>query len=206
MEILKKLIATSFITILFLSFQARGQENVIAAFKDSYAFEKDGEYAKAIEKIKSVYEVDSYEANLRLGWLNYLSGQFYESIGFYSKAISIYPYAIEARFGMAYPAYALGKIDDVMTQYLKIIEIDPQNTLANYRLGLIYYGKGNYEKAEACFEKVVNLYPFDYDSLLMFAWTKLKLQKFREAKVLFNKVLIYNPGDASATEGLQYVK
>ncbi|MEZ5148220.1 MAG: hypothetical protein R2759_14450 [Bacteroidales bacterium] len=54
-------------------------------------------------------------------------------------------------------------------------------------------------------KKVVNLYPFDYDGLIMFAWTNLKLGKLREAKVLFNKVLMYKPDDSSALEGLSVI-
>ena len=48
----------------------------------------------------------------------------------------------------------------------------------------------------------VNLYPFDYDSVIMLAWTNFQLNKFREAKVLFNKSLLIRPGDESALEGL----
>ena len=90
--------------------------------------------------------------------------------------------------------------------YNKILEIDPQNTLTNYRLGLIYYNRQNYEKADTYLEKVINLHPFDYDSMLLLAWNKLALQKFREAKVLFNKVLMYSPDDESAKEGLRLIK
>ena len=77
---------------------------------------------------------------------------------------------------------------------------------ANYRLGLIYYNRKNYEKASVYLEKVVNLYPFDYDSLILFAWNNFMLQKTREARVLFNKVLMYNPGDQSALDGLKLIK
>lgn len=192
--------------LMLMGLGTRAQEAVIKAYQESYTLEKSGEYAKAIEKIKSIYTEDSYEANLRLGWLNYQSGQLYESVSFYNKAITLKPYAIEPRFGMAYPAYALGKIDEVISLYTKILEIDPQNTVANYRMGLIYYYKANYEKAESYFEKVINLFPFDYDSLLMYAWTKLKQQKYREAKVLFTKVLMNKPGDESALEGLNSIK
>ena len=79
------------------------------------------------------------------------------------------------------------------------------NTTANYKLGSIYYGNENYTDALKYFEKVVNLYPFDYSSLLMYAWTNLKLGKTREAKVLFNKVLMNKPGDESATDGLNAI-
>ena len=52
------------------------------------------------------------------------------------------------------------------------------------------------------FEKVVNLYPFDYDALVMYAWTNYQLKKYREAKVLFNKALMNTPTGVSALEGL----
>ena len=40
----------------------------------------------------------------------------------------------------------------------------------------------------------------------MLALTNLKLGKTREAKVLFNKALLYSPGDTSAKEGLSLIK
>jgi hypothetical protein len=52
----------------------------------------------------------------------------------------------------------------------------------------------------------VNLYPFDHDALLMYAWTNLKLGKLREAEVLFQKVIMNNPNDESAQEGLKMIK
>ena len=90
--------------------------------------------------------------------------------------------------------------------YNKILKISPNNTIANYRLGLIYYGKKDYQKALKLFEKVVNLYPFDYDGLLMYAWTNFMLGKTKEAKILFNKVLMLSPDDESAREGLDLIK
>jgi tetratricopeptide (TPR) repeat protein len=71
-----------------------------------------------------------------------------------------------------------------------------------HRLGLILYGKEDYESAKKYFEKVVNLYPFDYDALTMLGWSYLKLNNIREAKVLFQKALLHTPGGTSAMEGL----
>jgi len=53
------------------------------------------------------------------------------------------------------------------------------------------------------FQKLTELYPFDYDGLLMYAWTNLKLGKTREAQALFDKVLLRSPRDTSALHGLQ---
>ena len=81
-----------------------------------------------------------------------------------------------------------------------------QNTIVNYRMGLIDYNNKRYAMAYKYFEKVVNLYPFGYDVLLMFAWTILQLGKSREAKILFGNVLLMSPEDASAKEGLTLIK
>jgi len=182
------------------------QNAVIDAFKKSYTYEKDGEFKKAVEELKKVYDADSYEINLRLGWLNYQAGVFTESVAHYQKALNLMPYSEEAKYGLILPKAAIGKWDEVIELYKKILANSPNNTIANYRLGLIYYGKKEYDKAFKNFEKVVNLYPFDYDGLIMLAWTNLQLGKLREAKVLFNKVLMYSPGDKSATEGLKSIK
>jgi len=194
--------------IIFSVFVSNSQDytKLIAAFSDSYAKEKAEKYGEAATALKGFYDEKSYEINLRLGWLTYLQGQFAESIGYYNKAIELMPYAIEPRFGMALPTSAMGNWDMVVVQYNKILAIDPNNTVTLYRMGLISYDKKDYKQAYQYFEKVSNLYPFDYQSLLMLAWTNLKLGKTREAKILFNKVLLYSPLDTSAREGLGLIK
>jgi tetratricopeptide (TPR) repeat protein len=197
------------LTALFFSvmvLMAQDYSRLTAAFSESYTKEKAGKYADAIAALKAYYTADSYEINLRLGWLTYLQGQFPESMGYYNKSIELMPYAIEPRFGVVLPASSLGNWDIVIAQYNKILSIDPNNTVTLYRLGLISYDKKDYKLAYQNFEKVVNLYPFDYQSVLMLAWTNFKLGKTREAKILFNKALLYYPNDASAKEGLSLIK
>lgn len=209
MEYFKKLVLLFAVMLLIASFQdSAGQDvsKVIEAFQQSYIHEASGDFHKSMEELRNVYDEKSYEINLRLGWLAYLSGLFSESIAFYNKAISLMPYSIEARFGIVYPASALGNWNMVINHYEKILEINPNNSIATHRLGLIYYGREDYSAAYSYFEKVVNLYPFDYDALIMFAWTNYKLNKTREAKILFQKALMHTPGGASALEGLQLLK
>jgi len=176
------------------------------AFSKSQAYESRGNFTDAISTMKAIYAEDSYEINLRLGWVTYLNGSFTESASYYQKAITLKPYAIEPKLGFVYPASALGNWDQVIAQYTAILATDPQNTTANYRMGSIYYGRKDYAKAEKFLEKVINLYPFDYDSMLLFAWTNFKLGKLREAQVMFNKVLLNKPKDTSALEGLSLIK
>ena len=215
MEIIKKIQNLSplrlFVISLFLftSLSLFSQTNYTTlqeVFAKSQEYEGRGNYADAIASMKTIYQEDVYEINLRLGWVTYLNGSFTESAAYYQKAMKLKPYAIEPKFGYVYPASALGNWDQVVALYNEILAIDPQNTLANYRMGSIYYGRKDYNKAEKYLEKVINLYPFDYDSMILYAWTNYKLGKLREAQVMFNKVLLHKPKDASALEGLTLIK
>jgi len=181
-------------------------EKIILAFKDSYALESKNEFAKAADCISIYRDETTYEINLRLGWLMYKAGKYSESANYYLMAVKQMPLSIEARLGLVQPLSLQSKWDDIVTQYKKILEIDPNQTTTNYRLGLIYYNRKDYQAAYKYFEKVINLYPFDYDTLLMFGWTNLQMGKLKEAKILFTKVLMYSPSDTSAMDGLKLIK
>jgi len=201
-----KNIASTVIIMFFVaatSGQSANFETTVKGFQASYLSEATGDLQSAIDDLKKVYQEDSYEINLRLGWLSYSAGLFTESASYYNRAIGLKSFAIEPRFGVILPTAAMGNWETVITQYKKILEIAPSNTIAMHRLGLVYYGRNEYDKAEVLFDKVVNLFPFDYDGLSMLAWTKFQLKKYREAKVLFNKALMNSPGGQSALEGLE---
>lgn len=207
MELLIKLKYNIFSLLFFflLCNSAMGQDfqTTRLAFEESYKDEKEGDFSHAIDQLKAVYDQDSYEINLRLGWLNYQAGVFNEAISHYQRAVNLKPYAVEAKFGLVLPKAAIGKWNEVVNIYKEIIEISPNQTVANYRLGLIFYGREDYEKAHQHFKKVVDLYPFGYDALIMLAWTNYRMGKNREALILFQKSLWYFPKDPSALEGLK---
>jgi len=205
MGVIKRITLGLLLSIL-VSGMVQAQSGVVEAFSKSYMFEKEGKNKEALAALKEVYNENSYEINMRLGWLAYLSGQFTESIAYYNNAISKYPLSVEARLGFVLPLSAISKWDQIISQYDKILSVDPNNTLVNYRLGVIYYEKKQYDKAESYLKKVINLFPFDHDSLLMLAWVKYQQGDYNQARLLFNKTLMAKPDDASAQEGLELVK
>ena len=207
MEFLKKYAGIIFFMLgSNVAFSQVNQVALLAAFTKSYAFEKSGDFTASLDPLKKVYDESSYELNLRLGWLNYNAGLFDQSIIFYNRAQKLKPYSEEARFGLILPLSALGKWNEVIKIYDEIIEVSPNNSVALYRQGLVYYGRKDYNKANTLFTKVVDLYPFGYDGLLMLGWTSFFLGNSNQAKVLFNKAILYNPGDKSANEGLGLIK
>jgi tetratricopeptide (TPR) repeat protein len=206
METLKRITLIAAFFVMFGSISAQNTAATQAIFVKSYESEKSGNYTAAITYMKSIYSADSYIVNIRLGWLCYLAKQYNESIKYYEKSIALKPYAIEARFGCVKPLSALESWDKVKANYVEILKIDPQNTIANYWLGVIYYNRKDFASATKLFEKVVNLYPLDYDSVIMLAWSKLNTGKSTDAKLLFNHALILRPDDSSALSGLKLIR
>ena len=195
-----------FLMIFLTGSASMANEGLVEAFRVSYEREAAGELEQAVQVLEQVYQPDHYELNVRLGWLNYEQGSMDEALKYYRRAVDLKPYAVEPKLGLALPLSALGRWEDIIELYREVLRIDPQNSLVNYRMGLIYYNRGEYEQADPYLDKVVNLYPFDYDSLLLFAWNKLMLRRSREARVLFEKVLLASPGDASALRGLELLR
>jgi len=203
METLRRNILAIVLLLISISAFPQSMNSLVEAFSKSYEAENAKNYIIAINRLKAGYDPDNYVINIRLGWLNYLAKQYTESIYYYQKSISLRPYAIEARFGCVKPLSALEEWDKVKKQYIEILTIDPQNTIANYWLGLIYYNRKDFYNAVKLFEKIVNLYPLDYDSVIMLAWSKLNYGKQQEARVLFDQALIIRPNDSSALTGLK---
>jgi tetratricopeptide (TPR) repeat protein len=199
------------LTILFsfMSFMVASAQNdakIQSAFTESNKAEAEENYSLGISSLKAIYRAEDYPVNVRLAWLFLMSKQYTESVSYYDRAIKLKPYAIEARFGMIKALNALESWDKVKEQYEAILKIDPQNTTSLYWLGVLLYNRKDYDNAARNFEKIVNLYPMDYGSVIMLAWTRLYQGKKTDARVLFNHALLLSPDDASANSGLNLLK
>lgn len=175
-------------------------------FINSFTAESDGQYKKACQALTKVYLADNYEINLRLGWLYYQAEEYIESKKYYGKAIQLLPYSIEAKTGITLPLAALEMWDEVLKTYQEVLTIDSKNTFALYNAGLIHYNRGQYNEAITYFKEFHNLYPTNYDAMLMHGWAALQLGQSREAKVIFKQLLRLYPLDESATKAMDILK
>ncbi|TAD96323.1 MAG: tetratricopeptide repeat protein [Bacteroidetes bacterium] len=182
------------------------QEAILLAFSKSYEREQYQDYKTAIKHLTDVYQEKSYQMNVRLGWLSYLNKDFVVSTNYYRKAMEISKNSIEARMGYVLPASLLGNWNEVADRYREIVKIDPRNTTANYRLGLIHYNRKEYSSAYEYLNKVLDIYPNDYSSLSLQAWTCVSLGKVEQARNFFTQVLILSPNDIAALKGLSQLK
>jgi tetratricopeptide (TPR) repeat protein len=199
--------STLILFTVFYSFNTNAQTKEIQnAFSQSYDYEAIAKYEAAINSITPVYREDSYESNLRLGWLYYMQGKNKESISYYNKAISLMPAATEPKWAILNPLSKIENYSEIEKTYLSILKLDPKNNNANYNLGLMYYYRKDFFSAKKYFDVALNQNPFNYNNMLMSAWTNYFLGNKNDAKILFNKVLLYSPNDTSASEGLSLIK
>jgi tetratricopeptide (TPR) repeat protein len=203
MDLLKHI----YIPVIFfvLTQNIYGQNSVIDCYQQSYKLENEGKYMAAIGMLKRI-KADTYAQNLRLGWLYYLAGQYRQGLNYYAKAIHIRPNSIEAKLGYVLPAAKLKMWKQVGDQYDAILQIDPNNYKANYYRGLIYYNTGNYKKAAQYINRLVNLYPFDYDAVILAGWNTYYMKNINQAKALFYEAKLIRPSSESATQGLKICK
>ncbi len=203
---MKLILFALFFVMNFFPMLAQDYQAWQTLFEKSYTLESNKEFREALDIMQDSFVEDSYEFNIRFGWLYYNLGDYPKSKKYYKKAMDIQPYAHESKLGYVLPLAGLGEWPEVIQVYNKMLETDPKNTLVNYRLAYIYYYQENYQLAYNYLEEVINLYPNDYDSNILFAWTNFQMGKLKEAKVLFSKVLLIKPGDESAKEGLTLIQ
>ncbi len=181
------------ITLLLIATATFAQNTTSEAFAKSYTYEYNKEYSNAIASLDKVYEADSYETNLRLGWLYYLNANFNKSMAFYNNAIKLQPKSIEARLGLAHPLASLEKWKDLIKNYEKVLEIDEFHYMVNYRMALIYYNQKDFGKANYYGEKISALYPFNFNNNVLLGKINVSLGNITSAKAYLNKALLYNP-------------
>ncbi len=188
--------------VLTASYISANAQSSDLAFSKSYSFEYETQYAKAITALTDLH-TDSYQVDLRLGWLYYLSKDYVKAELYYRKAVALEPSSIEARFGLVLPISAVGNWNNVLAVYLEIVKLDPNNAIANYRLASIYNTRKDYANATTYVSKVLKLYPFDYDSNLLYAKITLAQGKNADAKKHFTKALEYNPQSEEAKAAIK---
>jgi len=169
------------------------QDKQSEAFSKSYEFEYNKEYKKAIDVLNTVYDANSYEINLRMGWLTYSNGDYLKSQTYYKNAMKINPKSIEAKLGYAYPTAAVQNWEDVIKIYNQILIIDSKNYTVNSRMANIYYNKKDYDKAKTYANIVYSLYPFDFSMNVLLGKINVSLGNITQAKTHLNKALKYDP-------------
>jgi tetratricopeptide (TPR) repeat protein len=170
------------------------------AYHKSYRYEKAQNYTDAIKALSPVVTAypAGYTVNLRLGWLNYLTGGYATARKHYEAAIKTAPDSIEAKLGHTLPLLAQEKWEEAEAVAKQVLRVDPSNYLANLRLAYALRLQKKLDAAEQLLGAMLVLYPTDVSLLTEFALIKLAKDNKADAKRLFNDVIVLDPENITA--------
>jgi len=146
-------------------------------------------------------------------WTLYRIGEAYFSKNdltnayvFYKKADELAPFNPEFKNKLGVTLMAQKNTNEALLIFESILKEDSKFVSAINNLGYAYLLSGNVAKAEMCYNKALSLDP-DYESLLMnIAGLNIYKKKYREAKIILNRVLKKNPKQAQAQRVLEQLK
>ena len=224
---MKKFAALSVTAILIIvgffatDIVSQQKNDLTKAFNSSITLEKEGKIKEAIAVLEPFVEANktNYLLNLRLGYLYYSDTAWAKSVSHYDAALKAKPNSVEALLGLRLPYFAQQQYAKTEEIYNRIIKIDPNNKEANLRLGQIYYYKGlpkfeqgfakakpDWDRSKAYLDKVLMMYPSDYEANLAYGYTMYALGFNDKARESFNTVLMISEKDSLALKGLGLIK
>lgn len=177
-------------------------EDYVSKFLQSYKKEQSGDIPGAISVMTTVY-TDCYEKYIRLGELHYRNNDYVSALRSFQFALEFKPRSVEAYLLVVQAGARIKDWKLVGDSYDKILDIDPDNKTALYYRGLLHYNTKQYQLSKQKLDHLVELYPLDYDGVILLAWCNYHIGFITRAKKLFNLALCINSDSKSAREGLK---
>lgn len=195
--IARRLLTSLFVAIALSGTPAIAQES---AWQRSYQLEAAGKYAEAIAAIDAV-PVNGPEAELRLlrrGWLQYLPGNFDESIREYRLAIERNSRSVDARLGVILPLLAAKRWRDAEISAKSALELSPNNYTALVRLAVAQEGQKDWNDMAKTAAALVTGYPSDATAYVYLGRAQAQLGRREDALAAYTAVLVRYPGHLEA--------
>lgn len=133
-----------------------------------------------------------------LGALRYQMRDIEDSLRCLQKAHEAAPADVQVLMTYADVLREIGRDDDAVPLYRRVLELMPDHVPAHGNMGLIYERRGEYSQALACYEAVLKRAPSDLNALLNIGNIHLTQGRRDEAKANYMEVLCIDPGCAEA--------
>jgi len=185
------------LSILFISSNAASAND---AWMHSYTLETAGKYTAAAESIEEYLKQTPPNefAELRSGWLYYLSGNYSRSITHYKTAIKINKKSIDAMLGMSLPLMAQARWREAALQTKNVIKISRFNYIAHTRLMTCEENLKQWVSLQKHAEEIKHYYPSEATILVYLARAYFHNSNNKKAKETYQQVLQRYPGHLEA--------
>ncbi len=168
---------------------------------------EQGDTASAVQNLHAAINLNNsyFEANMQLGTILSMRKDT-SSIYYFKNALKQKPGNYAAYYGMAMAYQNTGKTDSALSVYDTILKYFPDNEQALFNKGYIYLvEKGDYKKAENCFEKVVKLDSTYVEAIYNLGRTFEAENNIDKAEYYYRKSLEIVPNYPLALRGLSRI-
>jgi len=200
---MKRLIAVIILTSAFPFIEAYADSSDI--WSSSYALEVNGKYEQAAALL--VPELaggeESEFALLRYGWLNYLQGNFNDSIKTYKRAMEHNPRSFDARLGIVLPLMAQKRWKESIRYLKQVLAQSPIHYTSQIRLMACEEGLKQWQTLAQHAASFSAYYPSDATPLVYLARAYAWQGKKTQAAAAYRRVLVRYPGHLEATRYLK---
>jgi len=126
----------------------------------------------------------------------YFTRQDYEKAqAIYGMRVELYPDDVEGRMALAQILLIRDKRDEAVEQYLKILEIDPEQHDVLRRIGVVYESQGKFEEALGYYEAFAERFPDDRASFTTIGDLHANIGNHEQARDYYDKALLIDPSD-----------
>lgn len=148
-----------------------------------------GQYDKAQKTLASLesYVHATAEYLYQTGALLAAQGKQAEAISHFEKAVQADPRHAMALFQLAYNNDRAGNDDDAINFYERCLRIPPQRVGTLMNLGVLYEDNERYDRAVACFQQILEIYPTHERARMFYKDARSSLAQFYDEDLERNK-------------------
>lgn len=172
-----------------------------AVWAKSYQLEAAQRYADSLAVLDEMKPsgLDAELMMLRRGWLNYLAGNFSDSVSWYKQALGRNSRSVEAALGATLPLLAQQRWREAALYARRALELAPNDYTAYLRLIVAEEGIRDWPSVKKHAETLSEHYPGDASALVYLARAQVGLGNVAEARRSYLNVLSRVPGHLEAS-------
>jgi tetratricopeptide (TPR) repeat protein len=133
-----------------------------------------------------------------IGFVYYTRQDYAEALKQFDSLRMKQPDISEAWFVTGMTLEELDRKEEAETMYRKALELEPKNTDALERLGILVFKDGRYDEALEHFQALNELSPDNADAFFLTGMTLESLDRTEKAEAMYRKRLELEPGNADA--------
>lgn len=188
------------LSIIFCVSTIQTVQAVEQPWQKSYDQEAKGNYAQATAPLLALMEQGQTDEFLliRLGWLNYLQGNYNDAKGYYGQALSQNRYSIDARLGIFNPLAAQKRWREADKYIDEALALSPKSLQANLNKMQIEAQQKDWFSLARRAQQLTRYYPTNVDVLVYLARANSWLGNTDEANLAYRQVLKLLPSNVEA--------